>query len=85
MQFVEELIHHQYGKLVLGGLRVEHAVANAEHPGLVHLAHQENWSGNLGHAVANGPLCEHLHALQFQLVLLQLRAVVGAYGDRRGA
>jgi hypothetical protein len=39
MQFIEELVHHRYRKLILRGLHVESRVVNAEPSGLVRLTH----------------------------------------------
>jgi hypothetical protein len=83
MQFVEELIDHWYRKFVLGSLCVERVVVDAEPLRLVCLAHQENRHRKWRRARADNPLRQHLHTLSFQLILLQLRVVIGAYGDRR--
>jgi hypothetical protein len=72
VSLVEELIHHWYRELILGGLRVEGTVVDAESPELVDLAHQEDRGEERSCAGSVDPLGEHIRVLPFQLVLLQL-------------
>jgi hypothetical protein len=80
----KELVHHQDGELVLGRLRVEGAIVDAETPGPVRLVNKENWCGERGRAWADNALREHDRDLALQLVLLQLGVVVRSDGDGSG-
>ena len=85
LKFVEELLYHGNGELILECLRVQGAIVDAEAPRPIWLAHQEDRGGERRGAGADDPLSKHVGALTFQLVLLCVRIAVRAHSDRVGA
>jgi hypothetical protein len=72
MEFVEELIDHWDGELILGRLVVESPVVDAKAPGLVCFLHQQYWSGEWGRSRAGDALVQHDDTLPLKFVLLEL-------------